>query len=147
MQWMVRPSDKSRRLVSTYSSRGFILNYFVVEQELLLGRLGSVETNYRQDSCCIDGTRKFLLNQVISWATEKPSQNEENNTYWIYSLPGIGKTALAHSICANLHKGNHLAGAFFCQRDVGNLNDPRNIGMSHLLFPDFSPFFPNIPEL
>ena len=113
--------------MSTYSSRGFILNYFVVERELLLGRLGSVKTNYRQDFCCIDGTRKFLLNQVISWATEKPSQNEENNTYWIYSLPGIGKTALAHSICAKLHKGNHLAGAFFCQRDVGNLNDPRNI--------------------
>ena len=113
--------------MSTYSSRRFILNYFVVERELLLGRLGSVETNYRQDFCCIDGTRKFLLNQVISWATKEPGQNEESNTYWIYGLPGIGKTALAHSICASLHAGNHLAGAFFCQRDDGKLNEPRNI--------------------
>ena len=42
-------------------------------------------------------------------------------------MPGIGKTALAHSICASLHKENHLAGAFFCQRDVGKLNEPGNI--------------------
>ena len=113
--------------MSTYSSRRFILNYFVAEQELLLGRLGSVETNYRQDSCCIDGTRKFLLNQVISWATKRPSENEESNISWIYGLPGVGKTALAHSLCARLHEGNHLAGAFFCQRDDGKLNEPRNI--------------------
>ena len=113
--------------MSTDSSRGFILVYFIVERGLLLGRLGSVDTNYRQDFCCIDGTRKFLLHQVITWATKGPGQNEESNIYWIYGLPGTGKTALAHSICARLHEGNHLAGAFFCQRDVGNLNEPRNI--------------------
>ena len=49
------------------------------------------------------------------------------NTYWLYGSPGIGKTALAHSICAGLHEGNHLAGAFFCRRDDPNLSETRNI--------------------
>ena len=98
-----------------------------VEQELLLGRLESVKTNYHQDFCCMDGTRQFLLEQLIGWATKEPGQKEESKTYWIYGLPGIGKTSLAHSICASLHKGKSLAGAFFCRRDDGNLNEPRNI--------------------
>ena len=42
-------------------------------------------------------------------------------------MPGIGKTSLAHSICASLHDKNHLAGGFFCRRDDPNLGEPRNI--------------------
>ena len=97
------------------------------EQELLLGQLKSVETNYHQDFRCMDGTREFLLKQLIGWVTTEQEKDEKRNTYWIYGLPGIGKTSLAHSICAMLHERNHLAGAFFCRRDDGNLNEPRNI--------------------
>ena len=98
-----------------------------VEQELLLGRLKSVETNYHQDFRCMDGTRESLLKQLVDWATKEPGKGEERNTYWIYGLPGIGKTSLAHSICAILHEGKHLAGAFFCRRDDASLSEPRNI--------------------
>jgi Cdc6-like AAA superfamily ATPase len=113
-----------------------------VEQELLLGRLESVKTNYHQDFRCMDGTREFLLKQLIDWATKEPGQKEESNTYWIYGLPGIGKTSLAHSICASLHEGNHLAGAFFCRRDDGSLSEPRNIlpTLIHKLAIIFPPF-------
>ena len=45
--------------------------------------------------------------------------------YWIYGLPRIGKTTLAHSICAALYKQEQLAGAFFCQRDDPDLNEPK----------------------
>ena len=75
----------------------------------------------------MDGTREMLLKQVIDWATKEPGQKQESNTYWVYGLPGIGKTSLAHSICARLHKGKHLAGAFFCRRDDASLSEPRNI--------------------
>ena len=75
----------------------------------------------------MDGTREFLLKQLIGWAAQDPACKEGPNTYWIYGLPGIGKTSLAHSICASLHKGNQLAGAFFCRRDDGSLSEPRNI--------------------
>ena len=74
----------------------------------------------------MDGTREILLKQLVDWATKEPGQNE-SNTYWIYGSPGIGKTSFAHSICARLHKGKHLAGAFFCRRDDASLSEPRNI--------------------
>jgi len=100
---------------------------FRVEQHLLLGRLKDVKTTYAWDLCCMEGTRKSLLEQIITWATNGLEQTGGRNTYWIYGLPGIGKTSLAHSICASLHDKEQLAGAFFCRRDDQELRDPRNI--------------------
>jgi hypothetical protein len=70
------------------------------------------------------GTREFLLNQLMAWAT---NESDTRNIYWIHGSPGIGKTSLAHSICEKLHKVQHLAGAFFCQRDDADMSEPRNI--------------------
>ena len=75
----------------------------------------------------MEGTREFLLNKIITWATAQPSQKNESNIYWIYGLPGIGKTTLAHSISERLHEQKQLAGAFFCRRDDPDLNDAGNI--------------------
>ena len=98
-----------------------------LEWEILLRQLEPVVTGYHMDLCCMDGTRNFILNQLMDWVTKAPEQKEESNTYWIFGLPGIGKTSLAHSICASLHNEGHLAGAFFCQRDDRSLSEPRNI--------------------
>jgi len=97
------------------------------EQDLLLRRLKPLETSYHWDLCCMEGTRQYLLNQIIAWVTQESGQQDKGNTYWVYGLPGIGKTSFAHSICARLHKERHLAGAFFCRRDDPNLSDPKNI--------------------
>jgi DNA replication protein DnaC len=70
------------------------------EQDLLLRRLKPVETSYHWDLRCMDGTRQSRLNQITAWVTKHEGQEEEGNTIWIYGLPGIGKTSLAHSICA-----------------------------------------------
>jgi Cdc6-like AAA superfamily ATPase len=77
----------------------------------------------------MDGTRKSRLKEIVDWVSNKSEEKEllQNNTYWIYGLPGIGKTSLAHSICASLHDQRQLAGAFFCRRDDPNLSEPRNI--------------------
>jgi len=72
----------------------------------------------------MEGTRQSILDQVIAWAA---NGSEPSNTYWIHSLPGIGKTSLSHSICKALDERNQLIGAFFCQRDDTNSNEPRNI--------------------
>ena len=100
-----------------------------VEQELLLGRLKYVEAGYRQRFRCMEGTRKSLLKEIMDWANNLPSQKDgfQTNIYWLYGIPGIGKTALAHSICAMLHDHKQLAGSFFCRRDDANLSEPGNI--------------------
>ena len=90
----------------------------------------------------MEGTRKFILKQVIDWATNETEQRHEGNTYWIYGSPGIGKTSLAHSICAGLHERGRLAGAYFCRRDDAGLSNPRNIlpTLIHKLARFFPPF-------
>ena len=90
----------------------------------------------------MEGTREFLLSHITAWVTDKSGQVGASNTYWIYGLPGIGKTSLAHSICASLHDEKHLAGAFFCQRDDPNLSEPRNIlpTLIYTLADSFPPF-------
>jgi len=77
----------------------------------------------------MDGTRKSRLKDIVDWVAHKSEKKDlpQSNTYWIYGLPGIGKTSLAHSICASLHDQGQLAGAFFCRRDDPNLSEPRNI--------------------
>jgi hypothetical protein len=70
------------------------------------------------------GTRQSILNEVTAWVSNGLGPS---NTYWIYGLPGIGKTSLAHSICKTLDDRNQLVGAFFCQRDDTNSSEPRNI--------------------
>jgi len=101
----------------------------LVEQDLLLRQLKPIETSYHQRLRCMDGTRKSRLKEIVDWVAHKSEKNDvpQTNTYWIYGLPGIGKTSLAHSICASLHDRGQLAGTFFCRRDDPNLSEPRNI--------------------
>ena len=77
----------------------------------------------------MEGTRESRLKEIVNWVTNKSEEKDllHDNTYWIYGFPGIGKTSLAHSICAILHDQRQLAGAFFCRRDDPNLSEPRNI--------------------
>jgi hypothetical protein len=72
----------------------------------------------------MEGTRQSILNDITTWVT---SSSGSGSTYWVYGLPGIGKTSLAHSICEALDERNQLIGSFFCKRDDTNSSEPRNI--------------------
>ncbi len=111
---------------------------------MLFRRLKPVEAGYHRELCCMDGTRRSLLNRIVDWVANISGQESafQGNVYWFYGSPGIGKTSLAHSICASLHERKHLAGAFFCRRDDPNLSEPRNIYPTFIhklaiLFPPF----------
>ena len=107
----------------------FCSQRFHIEQQFLLERLQPVKPSYDLDLCCMEGTRQTILSQIMDWVADPQERNDppRRNTYWLHGSPGIGKTSLAHSICANLHKGKHLAGAFFCRRDDPHLSETRNI--------------------
>jgi hypothetical protein len=77
----------------------------------------------------MEDTRKSRLKEIADWVANKSEEKDSlhRNTSWIYGLPGIGKTALAHSICASLHDQRQLAGAFFCRRDDPKLGEPKNV--------------------
>jgi len=116
------------------------------DRELLFRRLKPVEDGYQLALRCMDGTRQSLLNKIMDWVatTSEPGKEDglQSNTFWFYGSPGIGKTALAHSICENLHKQNHLAASFFCRRDDPDLSKPINILPTFIhklaiLFPPF----------
>jgi len=72
----------------------------LVQQDLWLkGRLEPVKTGYDRKLCCMEGTRKSILDQIITWVTNRPGQEgvDQSTPYWIYGLPRIGKTSLATS--------------------------------------------------
>jgi DNA polymerase III delta prime subunit len=95
----------------------------------LLERLEPVKAGYDLDRRCMEGTRQSILNQIMVWVadSQEMSNGPRSNAYWFYGSPGIGKTSLAHSICARLHDREQLAGAFFCRRDDPSLSKHRNI--------------------
>ncbi len=97
----------------------------LVQQDLWLKeRLKPIRSGYNRKLCCMGGTREYIIDEIITWVA---NGSGSNNIYWIYGLPGIGKTSLAHSICQTLDEQNRLIGAFFCQRDDTNSSEPRNI--------------------
>ena len=102
----------------------------LVQEDLWLKeRLKPTRSGYNRTRCCMGGTRESILNEITAWvANESVSTNDpQSNIYWIYGLPGIGKTSLAHSICGTFDDRKQLVGAFFCQRDDTNSSEPRNI--------------------
>ena len=103
--------------------------WFCVEQDPLLRQLKPVETVHHRGRCCMEGTRQSILKQIMAWVTnsKEGAHPPDGNTYWLYGSPGIGKTSLAHSICASLQDQQQLAGAYFCRRDDPNLSEPTYI--------------------
>src|SRR5258706_10200351 len=116
---MLRHSAWPKRRVSTHglNSERIHFQWYRVEQQILLERLDPVKTGagYDLDSRCMEGTRQSILSRIMAWVADPQGGGDSNNTYWFYGSPGIGKTSLAHSICACLHRQEQLAGAFFCR--------------------------------
>ncbi|KAG8867352.1 hypothetical protein FRC20_006004 [Serendipita sp. 405] len=102
-------------------------------ERVLLDRLKPVQCGYRLDRGCMEGTRVNLLDDIIEWTIRPQARGDTSktlncpNVYWLHGTPGIGKTAMAHSICARLHKEGRLGGTFFCRHDDLDLSDPTSV--------------------
>jgi len=127
-----------------FQCRASAFSVACVEQEFLLKRLKPIETGYDRTLRCMEDTRKSCLKDIADWVANKSEEKGllQSNISWIYGLPGIGKTSLAHSICAHLHDRSQFAGAFFCRRDDPNLSEPKNVlpTLIYKLAETFPPF-------
>ncbi|KIM28379.1 hypothetical protein M408DRAFT_308321 [Serendipita vermifera MAFF 305830] len=110
---------------------GAISNF---ELDFLRKRLEPItNAHYQDDRGCMNGTRAQIINDAFLWATRSLSQNaplENSNAdgmLWIYGMPGIGKSAIAHSICHRFNDNKQLGGSFFCRRDDPALSDARSV--------------------
>ncbi|KIM27695.1 hypothetical protein M408DRAFT_24343 [Serendipita vermifera MAFF 305830] len=95
-----------------------------IEKDLLQERLDPIgNANYQKDRGCMEGTRTQVISDIVLWATTSSNQDlhpenpKADSVAWVYGMPGIGKTAIAHSICHRLQGKNQLGGSFFCRRD------------------------------
>ena len=120
----------------------------LVQEDLWLKeQLKPTRSGYNRTLCCMGGTCESIIDELTAWVTNESGQDNfsQSNIYWIYGLPGIGKTALAHTICGTFDDRKQLVGAFFCQRDDTNSSEPRNI-LPTLIYKlaENSPTFRNI---
>ncbi|CCO32470.1 hypothetical protein BN14_06530 [Rhizoctonia solani AG-1 IB] len=78
-------------------------------------------SGYDPHRACMDGTREVVLSKIMTWTQNRDTSEK---LMWICGQIGMGKTAIATSLCQRLDKTQALAGSFFCQRDDPSLSDP-----------------------
>ncbi|KAG9095501.1 hypothetical protein FS749_010340 [Ceratobasidium sp. UAMH 11750] len=73
---------------------------------------------------CIVDTRVTIINELVRWA-----QTPDNGPRlaWAHGLAGLGKSAIATSVCIRLDAQGVLVSSFFCKRDNPELRDPRRV--------------------
>ncbi|KAG8709822.1 hypothetical protein FRC11_005179, partial [Ceratobasidium sp. 423] len=88
----------------------------------ILNLLGPTNpSGYDPDQACLEATRETVLHRIITW-----TQNRKNSGsfMWVSGQAGMGKTAVAASLCQHLDSIGALAGSFFCRHDDPSLSDP-----------------------
>ncbi|QRV96507.1 Vegetative incompatibility protein HET-E-1 [Ceratobasidium sp. AG-Ba] len=73
---------------------------------------------------CLDGTRGVVIESLTTWTQ---AHSERNRVAWVHGLAGLGKSAVATSVCKRLDGQQLLACSFFCRRDSPELRDPSRV--------------------
>lgn len=82
---------------------------------------------YSQSQCHPD-TRREILDLVLKWVGTPPEESKPQ-IFWINGPAGVGKTAIAQTLCQHLKALGRLGGSFFLSRRITGRSDP------HTLFP------------
>lgn len=107
--------------------------YLAVRSHLLerLNPIGSA--SYQGEHRCMQGTRTMILDDITTWAIKTFDRDtpahcpNTDNIFWLYGMPGLGKTSVANSLCHLLHNKRSLGGSFFCRRDDPILREPKRV--------------------
>ncbi|RXW18554.1 hypothetical protein EST38_g7305 [Candolleomyces aberdarensis] len=73
------------------------------------------------DSACIAGTRKGVIEWIITWVASSISVLiRRPHILWVYGYAGCGKSAIAQEISEQAHGGGRLLATFFFCRNAGD---------------------------
>ncbi|KZP27242.1 hypothetical protein FIBSPDRAFT_948851 [Athelia psychrophila] len=75
-----------------------------------LDRLGSSGVDLGNIPCCLPGTRRDAIDEILGWASN-PSQGDSDNVLWLYGPAGTGKSAVAATVATYFSEMGRL-GAF-----------------------------------
>ncbi|KAF8955810.1 hypothetical protein BDZ97DRAFT_250781 [Flammula alnicola] len=91
---------------------------------------GATHDAAQQDppSKCHPGTRKKIVKTILAW-TRRPLESDKSRIFWMNGPAGVGKTAIARTVCERLLKSGQLGGSFFFARMAAGRNT------SECLFP------------
>ncbi|CAE6336182.1 unnamed protein product [Rhizoctonia solani] len=100
-------------------------------------------SGYDPDQACLDGTREGILDALIEWTQ---TRHTSQSLMWISGQVGMGKTAIATSLCQRLHDTQTLAGSFFCRLDDPDSSNPLQL-FNNLIYSIANRFSPYAQEL
>jgi NACHT domain len=110
-------------------------NKLIVAEELrFLDQLKPLNApSFDEEHSCMEGTRTAVLNDIIAWSETSSDEviawngSNDDSVFWLYGIPGVGKTYVANSLCRLLRKKGNLGGNFFCRRDDPTRGEPKRV--------------------
>ncbi|QRV73267.1 hypothetical protein RhiJN_01281 [Ceratobasidium sp. AG-Ba] len=122
--------DRIRNIVNTFmnlraefDNRVGAQALIIAQSALSLEKLGAAaNASFNPSRVCTTGTRVCLIEEIIDWSQDF---NSERRLLWLYGFAGLGKSAVAASVCKLLDEKGMLAASFFCKRDHRDLRDAK----------------------
>ncbi|EMD36473.1 hypothetical protein CERSUDRAFT_138149 [Gelatoporia subvermispora B] len=85
--------------------------------ENLLAKLRHVQgagINGQSGDACMKDTRAAVLDSITVWSRDPDAAR----IFWLSGMAGIGKSAIARSVCLELRNAGILGASFFCSRGI-----------------------------
>ena len=125
---------ESRKIVSSLGTSPAWYNSAVVntwplltEEDMLMNKLKPISSSdyrYEEARFCMKDTRVSVLNRLVSWCVT-PLQDHGTRLLWLCGMAGVGKSAIARSLCKSLDEEQCLAASFFLRYDDHDRSNPR----------------------
>ncbi|KAK7038687.1 hypothetical protein VNI00_010571 [Paramarasmius palmivorus] len=80
--------------------------------------------SWNPNRCCLKGTRKAIIAEIMSWAT---TPRETADILLLTGVAGSGKSTIAHSIAQHAFDSQILLTSFFLNREDSSLNNPSGL--------------------
>ncbi|KAF8991628.1 hypothetical protein BDQ17DRAFT_1370567 [Cyathus striatus] len=73
---------------------------------------------------CHPGTRERVIEQLVRWSND---MDDQSNILWLYGPAGVGKSAIAQSVCERLERMKTLGASFFFSRTEATRNNVQRL--------------------